>query len=91
MHAMPSNFWEWLSSTNMSSNQQSDLLMTTIVIFASILLLIVAMISFTIYKIHRNRLTDSLKRELLERGMSAEDIVEIVRATPARSCGRRDY
>lgn len=82
MPGVPSSFWQWLSS--LPQHEQSFTFLTFALMVAVTLFLIAAIVSFTVYKIHRNRLNDSLKRELLERGMSSEDIVEIVRATPTR-------
>lgn len=46
---------------------------------------VIAIISSLIYRIHKNRLEVSLKRELLDRGMSADEIATIVNAKP-RKC-----
>jgi hypothetical protein len=51
---------------------------------AILIFLVVTVLSFTAYRVHRNKLNDGLKRELLERGMSAEEIVAVVRSTPER-------
>ena len=41
-------------------------------------------------KHNKNRLDDALKRELLDRGMSADEIATVVRARPQRSRGTSD-
>jgi hypothetical protein len=43
---------------------------------------IVTVVAGTVYKIHKNRLADALKRDLLERGMSAEEIAMVITAKP---------
>ncbi len=90
MNSVPSNFWEWLSTSRMSSSQQSELFLTSLFVVAGSIVLIAAIIAFTIYRIHRNRLNDALKREMLDRGLPAEDIVEIIRAAPGRRCNQSD-
>lgn len=61
-------------------------------IVAASIVLTVAIVAFTVYKVHRNRLNDALKRELLERGTSPDEIVAIVRATPTSGrCDQQAY
>jgi hypothetical protein len=48
----------------------------------------VTVVAATFYKMHKNRLETTLKRELLEQGMSAEEIVSVVRAKPGKSVVR---
>jgi len=56
--------------------------------FAMIAIVIIVITVFaTIYKMHKNRLEDSLKRELLDRGMSASEIAMVVRARPGKGRG----
>jgi len=81
-------FWQWLSS--LPQYKQPDIFMTAIITAAITVVLVVSIISFSVYRTQRNRLNDALKRDMLERGMSAEDIAEIVRAKPAGRCDRRD-
>ena len=90
MHTLPSNFWQWLSSTGMGSGRQADIVAFGMFAFASVVVLMALIVSVTVYKVHRNRLNDGLKRKLLERGMSAEEIVDVIRATPTRRYERRD-
>jgi hypothetical protein len=42
-------------------------------------------VSVTIYKLHKTRLEIGLKRELLERGMSADEIAVVISARPSRA------
>jgi hypothetical protein len=72
MSSMPGGFWQW--TANLSSGERTGLL-----IFAMIALIaIVAIITSAVYQMHKNRLEDALKRELLERGMSAEEIATVI-------------
>jgi hypothetical protein len=41
-----------------------------------------------INSIHRRRAESDLKRELLERGMSADEIATVIRATPTRAISK---
>jgi hypothetical protein len=85
MESASSSFWEWLNALS----HGEGLAVLGLGIFA--LVFAITIISGTIYKIHKNRLDDALKRELLERGMSAEEIATVIRAKPARhgGCGSR--
>lgn len=87
MQAFPNNFWQWASQY---PNHGPELILILACLGAATLVLMVAIVSFTVYKVHRNRLNDALKRELLERGTAPDDIVAIVRATPTRRAVR-DY
>ena len=72
MRSVPDNFWDWAAT--MPSHERFWLLficLTAVVLMTSI-------VSATIYGMHRNRVEDSLKRELLDRGMSAEEIAMIM-------------
>ena len=72
-------FWEWLSSLN--AHERLPLLL-----MAMFALVCIVMIVFgSLYKMHKNRLDDALKRELLDRGMSADEIATVVRARPMKS------
>jgi hypothetical protein len=75
---MPSDFWSWFSKFN--AEDLAGLTAGVLVIFA----VIVGMICLTIYKIHKNRTDVALKRELLDRGMSADEIATIISAAPPR-------
>ena len=87
MQSVPISFWHWLST--LDSNDQFGMI-SILMVFGSIaLVLIVGLVSLTAYKIHRTRLETALKREMLERGMSAEEIAAVIRTRPAkgRGCG----
>jgi hypothetical protein len=78
MNSMPASFWEWMAS--LDSPERFGL-----VSFAMIAIVIIVITVFaTIYRIHKNRLEVALKRELLDRGMSASEIAMVVRAKPGR-------
>ncbi len=78
MQSTPSDFWLWFSKFN--SDDLAGLAAGILVVCA----VIVGMICLTIYKIHKTRAEDALKRELLDRGLSATEIATIVGATSAK-------
>lgn len=79
MNSVQSDLWEWTAS--LGSEERVEIIM-----LGALVLVLVALIVFgTICKMHKNRLDDALKRELLERGMSAEEIATVIRAKPAKS------
>lgn len=83
MHSIPSNFWQWLSSLD------SDTLGGVIAAITISSLVAIAFCCTAVYKIHKTRVEDSLKRELLDRGMSAEEIATIISAKPDNAHGQR--
>jgi hypothetical protein len=78
MTSVPGSFWEWMATLN--SGELTGLMFLSVVA----IVFIVTVVFCTIYLMHKNRLEDSLKRELLDRGMSAEEIVAVVRARPTK-------
>jgi len=78
MNSVPSNLWELVASLH-------EGLIFAVLLFAMAALLAIVITVFTaVYAMHKNRLEDSLKRELLDRGMSADEIVAVVRAKPTK-------
>ena len=84
MNSVPGNFWEWTSSWGPGER------FALLVLGVFALVFVVTMIACTIYAMHKNRLNDQLKRELVDRGMSADEIATVVNAKPGKtaSCGR---
>lgn len=72
----PANVWDWIMSLD-SDNLAGFAFLSFCGTFA-----VVLAISLVVYHMHKNRLLDGLKRELLDRGFSAEEIVMIVQAKP---------
>ena len=79
MNSVPTNLWEWLAPID--PGDRVALCATAIVIGLTALVLIIWIVAGTTGKIHRARLENALERELLDRGMSAEEITEVVAAT----------
>jgi hypothetical protein len=63
---------------------QSEERFALIGICVAAFVLIACFVMGMIYGMHKNRLEDSLKRELLERGMSADEIATVMNKTPQR-------
>lgn len=76
MHAEPTSIVEVLSRINGGD------LAAIAVIFMGLVVVTIVVIAVTIQKIHKNRLDDALKRELVERGFSAEEIARIIESAP---------
>jgi hypothetical protein len=86
MSSVPTSFWEWVLTLDKEAQ-------IGVMVFGVVaLLLMTIIICITIYSVHKNRLDDALKRELLERGMSAEEIATVIRAKPTGdgACGSRN-
>jgi hypothetical protein len=77
MNSVPGGFWEWLAA--LDSGERTGLTLMCIVAFV----FTVWMVLVTLYKMHKNRMDDALKRELLDRGMSADEIATIIQAGPS--------
>ncbi len=84
MNSTPSSFWEWMNAVE--PDERIAVFAVGVILGVFALVFVVTIVSGTIYKIHKNRLEDALKRELLERGMGAEEIVAVIRAR-SNKCG----
>ena len=89
MQSVSNSVWEWLNALGPGERIPVFILGTILGVFA--LVFVVTIVSGTICKMHKNRLEDALKRELLERGMSAEEIAIVIRAKPAKSHSCRPF
>ncbi|HEX3601329.1 MAG TPA: hypothetical protein VHU84_14350 [Lacipirellulaceae bacterium] len=78
MHAIPTNLWQWLSSLN--SDEYAGLVIGCVVTLVSVCLIV----AITIHSVHKNRLSYQMKRELLDRGLSADEIATIIGADRRR-------
>jgi hypothetical protein len=86
MQSQPASLGEWINA--LGPGERLPLLIVGLILGIFALTFIVAVVSGTIYKMHKNRLETALKRELLEQGMSAEEIVSVVRAKPVKGAVR---
>ena len=78
----PVYFSEWVSALEPGQRTGMIALFIVAVVFTLMVLML------TIYKMHKNRLEDALKRELLDRGMSADEVATVVRARPTRGMSK---
>jgi hypothetical protein len=79
MNSVRGGFWEWTNV--LDSGQRTGMIALSI----AAIVFVTAIVMVTMYKMHKNRLEDALKRELLDRRMSAAEIATVVRARPGRS------
>lgn len=79
MSTVPVNLWEWLAPID--ADDRFALCITLVVFGVFALVIIVGLITHTIAKVHRTRLEATLKRELLDRGLSVEEITSVIAAT----------
>jgi hypothetical protein len=70
----PGGFWEWIGLRDPGMRFALIMFVLIAAVFVS------SILAAVIYKMHKNRLEDALKRELLDRGMSAAEIATVVRA-----------
>ena len=80
MQIEPTSIAEWF--TTLQPGDRLPVIIVGMTMGAFALVVIVTVVAGTVYKMHKNRLADSLKRELLERGMSADEIVTVISAKP---------
>jgi len=83
MNSVPQNLWDRIPQMS-----PGDLAILSLSVIAAVLVAI-AIIGSIIYAMHKNRLEDSLKRELLDRGMSADEIATVIGAKPDKSESQR--
>jgi hypothetical protein len=83
MQSIPSDFWSWFSK--FSSDDLAGLVAGLFVVSA----VAVGMICLTLYMIHKNRTEDALNRDLLDRGLSADEIATIINAKADKRPMRR--
>lgn len=72
MTTPPVTFWEWF--TSLDTGDLAGLSILAVLGGVSVIIVV----SSLVYLMHKNRLQDSLKRELLDRGFSAEEIALVV-------------
>jgi hypothetical protein len=73
------------------SGERFPLFVITIIFGTGLIITIVGMLSLMARSIHHRRLETDLKRDLLDRGMSAEEVARVVEASAGRRglSGRR--
>jgi hypothetical protein len=63
-------------------DQRFVILIIGMCVVTTIIITAIAVISSVVHSMHRRRLETDLKREMLDRGMTADDIARVVESTP---------
>jgi hypothetical protein len=73
---------DWWTSTfgNLEPNQRFALVVVVVGCATGVICTLVVFIASTINSIHHRRVEASMKREMIERGMSADEITKIIEA-----------
>ena len=85
MKSIPNDFWNWFSKFN------AEDITGMIAVIAVFGVAAVGIICVTVYKVHANRAENALKRELLDRGLSADEIATIVSAKSDKGAALRPF
>ena len=80
--------WDWLGQT--PAGDRAPLLAISGVMVILLIIVIAVIVSKTACRIQKARLENGLKRELVDRGFSAEEIERIVRASAGDAARRGD-
>ena len=84
MNFVPNGFWQWVSTL------KGDDLAGVVVAIVVVSVVPIAIVCTTIYKVHKTLpADDALKRELLDRGLSADEIATVISASLAKRDLRR--
>ena len=79
MNVEPNTIWD---TVNQISGADLAMIVTMFFFFATLLIIMITVtVSKTVYRMQKNRLEAALKRELVDRGFSATEIVEIIAAS----------
>jgi hypothetical protein len=75
------------SLLDVSPNDRLPIVIVSIVFVAGIIIASVAIIGGYVHTFNRHRYEADLKRELLDRGLSPEEVVRVVEASPGKNGG----
>jgi hypothetical protein len=76
---VPSSLWQWLAE--IEPDDRFALCVVSIVFGVIALVFTIGLVSHTVHSIHQARLENTLKRELLDRGLSVDEIAKVIAAT----------
>jgi hypothetical protein len=82
MQSVPTNVWEWLDKIR--PDDRMPIVIVSILFGLTALVFILWIFIHAVSTIHRTRAESNLKHELLERGLSADEIAMIVASTTNR-------
>ena len=74
MQSIPEDFWSWLNKLN---GEDVTGVVSIVCFFAAVTVFVLC---WTVCKVHKTRSDAALKRDLLDRGLSADEIATIVGA-----------
>jgi hypothetical protein len=74
MHSVSGSFWQWMTSL------RPDDLCGLVAIVSVFSVAAITVICVTVHAIYKSRSENALKRELLDRGMSADEIATVISA-----------
>jgi len=77
------DFWQWFQALN------PDHRLELIGVVAGVIIAIAVIICFLVNTIHRRRAELEMKRELLDRGMSADEIATVISSSRGKGCPTR--
>ena len=83
MRSISGDFWNWFSKFNA---EDVTGLIAVVLVFG---VAAVAVVCLTFYLVQKNRAEIALKRELLDRGLTADEIATVVSAKADRGLPRR--
>ncbi len=63
-----------------ASDERLVLLLVAVGCLTAVIIVIACLIAWTVRKMRQAKLNDDLKREMIERGMSAEEIAQVIEA-----------
>jgi hypothetical protein len=72
MYSIPTDFWEWTAP--LKPDDRAGLLFAVVAAAVGV----IAITAVTIHNMHRNRLEAALKRDMLDRGMTADEIATVM-------------
>jgi hypothetical protein len=79
MNATPGSLWEWLAA--LDPDKRFVLSIVGLVFLFVAIVIVVSVVGQVVRGIHHARLESGLKRELLDRGLAADEIARIVEAS----------
>ena len=83
MNSTSNGFWQWMGS------QKTDDVVALLIFGGVAIVGVILILALTALYMHKNKLNYSLKRELLDQGMSADEIVAIISAGPPTCRSRK--
>jgi hypothetical protein len=74
---------------SLDTNQQFTIVLVAIGCTVAVIISLAGIIAGLVNSIHRRRIEESLKQDMLDRGMSADEIAKVVEAAPPQNAAER--